>query len=61
MAENNDGNSATTILVTVVIVLIIGLAFYFGFARGNLGGNDEGYNIDVTVPAGSGIDAGPAE
>lgn len=56
------GGSATTILVTLVIVLIIGAVFYFGFGRGNWGG-DGGTNIDInaTVPEGSGLPGGPAE
>lgn len=53
MAENNGSNSATTVLISVVIVVIIGLAFYFGFVRGNWGDRGgDGVNIDLTVPAG---------
>lgn len=57
------GGSAITVLVTVVIVVIIGAAFYFGFVRGNWGNNDQndGLNIDVTLPTGSGQEGGPAE
>jgi hypothetical protein len=58
---NNNGNgSATTVLVSVIIILIIGAAFYFGWYQRravNDGGN--GLNIDVTVPTGSGQEAGP--
>lgn len=56
------GGSAMTVLVTVIIVAIIGAAFYFGFVRGNWGDRGgDGVNIDVTVPAGSGLPGGPAE
>lgn len=56
MAENtNDGGSATTVLVTVIIVAIIGAAFYFGFVRGNWGNNAaDNANINVTIPTGTG-------
>lgn len=53
MEEHKDG-SATTVLITVIIILIIGAAFYFGFVRGNWGDRGgDGVNVDVTVPAGS--------
>ena len=53
MAEDSGNGSATTVLVTVVIVLIIGAALYFGFVRGGLGNNGgDDLNIDVTVPTG---------
>jgi hypothetical protein len=62
MAENNDGGSATTVLVTVIIVAIIGAAFYFGFVRGNWGNRaNDAANINVTIPTGTGGDAGAAE
>ena len=51
MADNNGDSSATTILVTIVIVAIIGLAFYFGYARSHWGdksGSD--VNIELNAP-----------
>jgi hypothetical protein len=58
----DNGGSAMTILVTVIIVALLGAAFYFGFVRGNWG-NDGGTNIDInaTVPTGSGLPGGAAE
>ncbi len=62
MNENNGGGSATTVLVTVIIVLIIGAAFYFGYAKNHWGGSaDNGLNIDVTLPTGSGENGGAAQ
>lgn len=63
MAENNDGGSATTVLVTVIIILIIGAAFYFGYARNHWGSGatNNGLNVDVTLPAGSGDNGGAAQ
>lgn len=62
------GGSAMTVLVTVIIVAIIALAFYFGYARSHWGSqapaNDSsGVNVDVnaTFPAGSGQDGGAAQ
>jgi hypothetical protein len=61
MADNNGG-SATTVLIAVIIVVIIGAAFYFGFARGHWGnGADNGINVDVTLPTGSGEGGGAAQ
>lgn len=63
MAENNEGNSANTVLITVIIVLIIGAAFYFGYARSHWGGasNNNGLNVDVTLPTGSGGNGGATQ
>ncbi len=68
--DNRDaGGSATTVLVTVVIVAIIGLAFYFGYARSHWGNveptntDNAGINVNVggTFPTGSGEEGGAAE
>jgi len=64
MENNNDGGgSATTVLITIIIVLIIAGAFYFGMRSNWWRGesNPEGVNIDLTIPTGSGEEAGPAE
>jgi hypothetical protein len=48
--ERTENTSAATILVAVVLVLIIGLAFYFGLIRGDggaIGGPDENTNIEL--------------
>jgi hypothetical protein len=60
MAEyirESDGSSAATIIVSIVVILIIGLAFYFGFVRGDrsaIGGPDQ--NIEFN--AGGALDGG---
>ncbi len=55
-------SSASTVLMSVVIVLLIGLAiWFFGFRGGAAPAGDSGTNINVTVPADSGLPAGPAE
>ncbi len=58
---NDNGGSATTVLVTVIIVAIIGAAFYFGFYRNRGAAVQDGLNIDVTLPTGSGQEGGAAE
>ena len=55
MAEKvyeNHSTSAATILVSVVIVLIVALAFYFGVIRGGAGGSEAvnsgpGVNVEL--------------
>lgn len=59
----DGGSSAMTAIVAIVVIVILALAVYFGFFRGAGAPVDNGANIDInaTVPAGSGIDAGIAE
>lgn len=55
ISGGSDNSSATTVLISVLIVLIIGIAFYFGFVRGNpvdTGGG--GVNVELNAPAPSG-------
>jgi hypothetical protein len=64
--QNNSGDgagSAMTAIVAILVIVIIALAVYFGFFRGAGAPVDNGADIDInaTVPAGSGIDAGPAQ
>lgn len=62
MAEN-ENNSANTVLISVVILVIIALAFYFGF-RGNMGGADNAGDVNVelnTPDIGGGDDGGAAQ
>jgi hypothetical protein len=61
MAEHihhtNDNTSSATILVSVVIVLIVALAFYFGVIRGNVTApaNTSGdTNVELNVPGAGG-------
>lgn len=54
-------SSASTVLMSVVIIILIGLAIWFFGFRGAGPAADSGTNINVTVPAGSGIPGGPAE
>lgn len=62
MPSGGGDSSASTVLISVVIILLIGLAiWFFGFRGGSAPAADTGTNINVTVPAGSGIPAGPAE
>jgi len=63
--DGDSGNSATTVLVSVVILVIIGLALYFGFARGDAAPNiPNDVNVDLNVPdvnGGAGGAGGAAE
>jgi len=59
--DTDHGNGATTALVAVVLILLIGIAFYFGFVRGNWGGNavPNDVNVELNVPdVGGGSGAG---
>lgn len=61
MAES-ENNSANTVLISVVILVIIALAFYFGF-RGNFGGganNARDVNVELNTPDIGGGDGGEA-
>lgn len=51
--HTSDNTSSATILVSVVIVLIVALAFYFGVIRGNIGSGPatNGVNVELNAPA----------
>ena len=63
MPSGGGDSSASTVLISVVIILLIGLAIWFFGFRGGAAPADTGggTNINVTVPADSGLPAGPAE
>lgn len=58
--QNDGGSGAVTAIVAILVIVVIGLAVYFGFFRGGAAPADNATDINVTVPAGSGIDDGPA-
>jgi hypothetical protein len=64
MDGNSNGGSATTVLTTIIIILIIAGAFWFGMRSNWWRGDsapENGVNVDVTLPTGSGQEGGPAE
>lgn len=62
--HSGDNTSAATILISVVIVLLVALAFYFGVIRGNIGGGAEtgnGVNVELNAPIPAGESGGAGE
>jgi hypothetical protein len=59
--HTDSSSSTNTVLIVIVLVLLVGFGVWWFTSRNPAPDEAGGLNIDLTLPAGSGSEGGPAE